>query len=73
MIVEVEWIDSATYQGWQTKSAKEQTVSQCTTVGFVMRRNKNEISIAQGKSNNKNYLNVTTIPMSCIKKITRLK
>lgn len=73
MIVKVDWIDSATEGGWQKKCKTSGGVCTCYSVGFVIRRNKRELTLAQSKSEFGNIAEVISIPTSCIKSIKQLE
>ena len=74
--VEVEWRDSSSYQGWASKEhylAKAAGPSVCTTVGYLMIKNENEIFLVMNHSENDNVDLGMTIPRECVLKIRYLK
>ena len=78
-IVEVEWEDSATIHNWH-KDDDGHTPSRCRSAGFVVRDDKDAISLAESLDNSPDpkdgvvykYGCVTTIPRSTIRKVTEL-
>ena len=70
----VEWVDSAFAQGWMGKDAiKTHVVSTCVTVGILVNENKEQITIVQSASVDKQqYGDGITIPKVCIKRIRYL-
>ncbi len=72
--VRVEWVDSSSETGWQRKNHRcSGGISYCESLGFIIRKNKREIALAQSKSSIGSIAEVMTIPMVCVKKITKLK
>ena len=68
--VMVDWIDSIGQSGWG--SYDHVTDMRCTSVGHLIKRDKNGIVLALNKSayNHGDYI---TIPAVAIKKVRRLK
>jgi hypothetical protein len=72
-VVEVEWVDSCYHQGWQdTDIAKNKQVSRCSSVGYVIRDDKDQLTIAQGMTSNDNVGDMVAIPRVSIIKVTTL-
>ena len=72
-ILKVEWIDACSYHGWDRMDQKHQ-LSPCESVGFLVGRNKKQISIAQSVDHHcNNWSCVQVIPMSCVRRIRILK
>jgi hypothetical protein len=72
-IVKVTWADSASSPGWQSKQHDWHSCSNCCSVGFIIKRNKRELSIAQSWSDSGNVADVITIPMRSIKNIKKME
>ena len=70
--VEVKWIDSATRSSWHVLSGKD-SFSQIRTVGFLVKKDKNCISVALSMDEDKWVSDTISIPRKCIIKITLLK
>ncbi len=73
MIVKVDWIDSCTEHGWQRASKNSGGLIRCTSVGYIVRKNKREITLAQSKSSMGNVGELISIPMTCVKEIKTLE
>ncbi len=73
-VVKVEWIDSCCDEGWKSRDvAGRHTCSNCTTVGYLFRKNRTQVSIVQSTSDTGQVSEIMAIPRRCIKKITRLE
>ncbi len=73
-LVKVDWIDSSTARGWNTRDkAKKPGGFACTSVGFVIQENKKDITVAGTVGDDGDCLDAITIPRGCIKKIRRIK
>jgi hypothetical protein len=70
-LVAIEWIDSCHLPGWVGKEeAEEAGISECTSVGLIIRKDKKEVVIAQSYSDTGNYAEITSIPVCSVVKIT---
>jgi len=74
-IVEVEWIDSAS--GANTWNILESHADQlkplpCKSAGYLVRKDREAVSIMQSQSVSGQYTDAMTIPRSCVRKITVL-
>ncbi len=74
-VVQVQWVDSASEDGWQSKSHVKHAskLCYCESVGFLLRKNKGDITLVQSTGSFDNVAASISIPMSCVKKITKLK
>ena len=70
IVVKVDWDDSCDVSGWVRKSSFEPEVSQCTTVGFLVKKTKDYVSIASSSSDSESWSDIMTIPRKCVKTIT---
>lgn len=73
-LVEVEWIDSAMSYGWKAAGG----VTRCRTAGYLLKRGKKVIRIAMNQQDETRQHygavgEVMAIPMSCVKRVRRLK
>ena len=71
-IVEVEWIDSCSDDGWMKSDsprAKEHTVSHCTSVGYLFKKAKEKICLVQNTSDTGSVGELMAIPRCAIKKL----
>ena len=73
-IVRVQWVDSASEDGWQHKANVKHIgkLCLCESVGFLLRRNKGAITLVQSTGSFDNVAASISIPMGCVKKITKL-
>lgn len=73
-MVKVDWVDSCSDDAWQHESiALEHTVAPCSSVGYLLKKNKKEVSLSLSRSDLGKVFMVLAIPRGCIKKITTLK
>ncbi len=54
MIVRVKWVDSCVQHDWQRPCKSSGGLSKCESVGYIVRKNKGEITLAQSKSDTGN-------------------
>lgn len=69
----VTWRDSATLRGWMEMDSKHHGVTTITSVGWLVRETKTELTIATCISENGNTRDAVTIPREAITKRTRLR
>jgi len=69
--VEITWVDSATFDGWQSGPHGARP-SVCTTVGFLVKETKKYVIIAGSISPNQ-MMSPLAIPKAVITKRRRLK
>ncbi len=74
-IVRIEWEDSCSDDAWQSREkALTHSPSKCRTVGFLLKKDKKEVTVAGNLSDTTTQVGMLmSIPRSCIKKITILK
>ena len=75
-LVIVEWVDSTIWgQKWLCiDEAKEMNLNNCRAVGYITRKDKDKIVLAQSMCVEDNsVINLLAIPKGCIKKITEVK
>lgn len=71
-LVKVEWVDSATCIPW-THTGDVSGISHCTSVGYVLHKNKTEICLAPSiDEDNSNVLSALSIPRKAITRIIKL-
>lgn len=66
-LIYIEWMDAVSTDGW-IKPDFELHPALCTSVGFLVRENKDYITICQGYSNVDSLNGFFTIPKGWIKK-----
>lgn len=76
--VHVTWLDhhSLSEKEWKTLEdleAQDFPDCVCETVGFLVKKDKNKIMIAQNKSDGNDYADLMVIITLCIKKIRKVK
>ena len=68
--IEITWIDSTWIGGWSNGDrCKKYGVSNCRSVGYLVRKDKKEILIGQSYDDNGNIGNITVVPISQVKGI----
>ncbi len=66
-IAKVDWIDSAASDGWQDEGhAADTTPSRCMTVGWILKKTREHITLAGSRSDLDNCSQVMSIPRKCI-------
>ncbi len=72
-LVKVEWVDSCNHNGWQPADGID-TIASCTSVGWVIRKNKTEICLAPSiDEDNSNVCSAISIPRKAIIRVAKLK
>ena len=72
-IVIIEWVDSCSDDGWmKVPKAKEHTVSHCTSVGYLIKKDKEQVCIVQNTSDTESVGDIMAIPRKAVTKITTL-
>jgi hypothetical protein len=78
-LVEVEWIDSASTNGWQRRGEIDQEQKQdgglveCRTVGYLLSKDKRSLRLAQSQSSHGAVAEICAIPRSCIRSIREVR
>ena len=73
-IVEVEWYDACSNHGWyDTNTLKKLELVVMWTVGYMLRRNRRVIVLAQAVSDYAKYSELWIVPMATVKRVRRLK
>jgi hypothetical protein len=75
-MVRVEWVDSCSDEGWfkiNSLRAKEPTVSHCTTVGFLLKKDRDKVCIVQNMSDTGSVGDLMAIPRRAVNKLTILR
>ena len=75
-IVEVLWDDACSASGWREAAELKNNValSPCRTVGYILHKTSKFLSIVQSMGETNGYAaDATTIPVSCIRKVRKLK
>ena len=73
-MVKVEWLDSCVDNGWKSEhEVIENTVSHCESVGYLLKKDKTQVSIIQNVSDTGNVSEQMSIPRRCVKRIIYLK
>ncbi len=72
-LVKIDWVDSATIDGWVSVDYAEGfNPSECETVGWVVKKTAEYITVTASKSDTVNYSQLMTIPRKCISSIKEL-
>ena len=73
-LVIVEWVDSHSIDGWRTiEDMKPDGICRCQTVGWLMRKDKELVSVVQSLAFDGRDSNATTnIPTGSVKRIREL-
>lgn len=74
-IVEVLWWDAQSVHGWDTLPGwrKEKALAECRTVGYLVKRTKREIVMAQGIADNGKLSECWGIPAPWVTKVRLLR
>lgn len=73
--VEVTWMDSSGYGAWDKRRSaiNNRKISEVKTLGYILKRNKREILVAQSIDLTIDSVDHTIIiPMGCVKEIKEL-
>ena len=70
-VILIEWLDSTSSSGWD--SAFDLELSNCKTVGFLVKKDKEKVVVIQSNSDNVHSDGRFAIPRSCIKSIRELE
>lgn len=74
-LIEIEWIDASTSQGWRSPSNLDRIcgLANCRTVGYFYEQNKDAIKLSKSIDDQEcDRLDTQAIPINCVKKIHRL-
>ena len=72
-LVEVEWVDSASTGGWQTKADALEVDLRALAVGYLIRDDDSGVTLAQGADNYGGLLGTLTIPRAAVHAVHRLE
>ena len=72
-ILLIEWVDSFSEGGWGKIDHFNLGTPICKSIGFVMKNDKDVISISQSHSEFENFGDVISIPKRCILKTKVIK
>ena len=73
-LVSVEWVDACSTHGWYTvaEARKEAETIKMRTVGFLVRRDREQVAVAQTISKHGRVSEVWSIPTPWVTKVRRL-
>ncbi len=72
-LVKIDWVDSATIDGWVSVAyAEDFNPSACETVGWVVKKTREYITVTSSRSDTVNYSQLMTIPRKCVISIKEL-
>ncbi len=77
-IVEVEWVDAASTNGWQRGDDidREQAVDgglvECRSTGYLLSKDKRAVRLAQSQTTHGSVSEIQAIPRSCVRSIKKL-
>ncbi len=66
------WRDSAVQDGWN-EAHQLSGLADVATTGYVVNRTPHEISVAGSVADGEQFGEVMTIPLSCVRRIERLR
>lgn len=73
-LAKVEWEDANGCTTWTTlKDAQTRSLSKVVSTGYIIRNDKNALTIAGSYTDNDNIHDTTMIPRGWVKKITYIK
>ncbi len=71
-IVRVFWIDSNARPGWHGMDC-DVSPSECSTVGYLLRSNRKNVTLCMSKSDQGNIGDIVSIPHCTVRRIETLK
>ncbi len=72
-IVKVDWWDSASLDGWvSVEYAETFAPSKCETIGWIIKKTREYVTLVASKSDTVNYCQLFSIPRKCIISIKEL-
>lgn len=69
----VEWLDSNTVHGWDMSDGSDRSVAHCSSVGFLLREDDEQVTIAQSISTLGSVMNTLTIPRPAVVRMKILR
>ncbi len=69
----VEWVDSSVVQGWELQECAERDVAHCSSVGWLLEKTQERVTIAQSQSTTGSIMNTLTIPRGAVTAIITLR
>jgi hypothetical protein len=73
-LARVEWLDANGTTHWcHLKEAQQRPLSKITTTGYILRNDKEVLTLAGSFTDNGNVHDTTAIPRGWVKKITMIK
>lgn len=72
-IVEITWTDSTTHGGWMDlDEANDSMAMMCTTVGYIVKKSRKQVTLAQSISANGQMGEILCVPTSVIQELREL-
>lgn len=71
-LVEVEWIDSASTNGWNDDFSDGDGLVNCRTAGYLLSKDRVSVKIVQSQSTHGQIAELMAIPRSCVRSIIPL-
>ena len=74
-IVEVEWTDAASTNGWQLKvdvdreQADDRGLIECRSTGYLLSKDRRAVRLVQSQSAHGSVAEIQAIPLSCVRSI----
>ena len=69
-LILINWVDSSSSDGWQyLDSAKEHHPSNCRTVGWLLTKTKDYVTVAATQCDSELWSQLMSIPRKCITNI----
>jgi len=72
-LIYIEWYDACSSSGWNSPDKLDYTALLVKTVGWLLKEEKNTISIVHSNAENHDVMGLVTIPKGWIKKRKYLK
>ncbi|MFH1231114.1 MAG: hypothetical protein V1709_06410 [Planctomycetota bacterium] len=72
-IVLIEWVDTGVIHGWQCHDDIEDSITHCCSVGFLIKKDSEGVTIAYAMSDQGLIMERKTIPNGCITRIRELR
>lgn len=71
-LYEVEWEDSASANGWQRREGADFGTTLCHSVGYLMKKDKHLVALAQSWDNHGSISAVISIPRAVVRSMRKL-
>ena len=71
--VEINWVDSNIFHGWQLEGEQSCGLAVCKSLGYIKSEDDEKIVLTQTQSSYGAHMGVLAIPKGCIKSIKEMR